>query len=328
MRSGKGRRAFAALVLLGLLGTGCSLADSKTNEVGLVFSGGITQDRKFIACLPSGANSNSIGAGNTYVVYRTDQRSFIAATDKDGNPAEGADTVEPVVVSKDNIRLTVPYQLYFKLNQECDPEKAGGGTLVAFHNNLGTKNEAWVGGEGDPKNPADGWTEMLHATFRPQIERSLERAALQHPWLALYSSEEARNKMQADTVTYLKEALREVVGAGADYFCGPGYEGPIKGSEEENAKNCGDFSMTIGKPTPVDAGVAAGLEGAEANRGKVAQQEQENARAAKELEQRQKEIDALGPDNYVLLEGIRSGKVSVMVVPRGTNAQIPLPAQR
>jgi hypothetical protein len=302
------RKGAAAACLLILVAAGCGTASTKTNEVALVYTGGVIEDAKFERCMEGGANNNRIGQGSTAYVYRTDQRTFIG-----GDTDAGADTPEVTVVSKDNIRLSVPYQLYFKLNYDCGGED--GGILRKFHDNLGVKTEAWVGGGDDSNNPDAGWDKMLNEYFRPQIERSLERGALQYDWKALYSSEEARKGMQDVTVGFLRDAIIEVIGA--QYFCGPSYNGP--------GTDCGPFTMTIGKPAPVDDKVIAGLEAVEANRGQVDAQAQENARKDKELEAVSRQIDKLGPGNYVLLEGIRSGKISVMVVPPGTNVQVPSP---
>lgn len=314
MRSRTVRLIVGLLGLFALLASGCTRS-SKTNEIGLVVSGGVVEDKAFEKCLKPGSTRNSVGVGSRAYLYPTDLRSWIGGDERDkegnstGNLAPGADTREIVVVSRDGIRLAVPFQLYFKLNWAC----AADSTLVAFHNNVGVKTEAYIGGDGSEANPADGWTEMIQQYFQPQTERSLERAAQGFDYKPLYLTEEARKQFEDAAVGLLKPAVKTVIGG--DYFCGPSYNG--------EPDTCGEFTMTVGKPTPVDRSVFAGLEGAEAAKARIDQQVQENLQREKALEIRGKEIAQVGADNYTLLEAIKAGDVEIMVVPPGNAVTLP-----
>ena len=273
----------SAAILLVVLTGACGLENSETNEIGLVYSGGIIEDKKFKEFLPAGSTNKSTGYGSKTYRYRIDQRSYRA--DSKGN---GADTAPAVVVSNDDQRLRVDYQLYFKLNQD---EKI----LRKFHENIGVKTEAWTD---------EGWTQMLRDYFEPQIERSLEAAALGFNWRDLYASEESRVAYQNDAISRIKSAITDVIGD--DYFCGPAYTG--KGSR------CGDFTMTVGKPEPVNEGLVAAIEAEQTNVAATQAQEQKNAQIRAELEAEKELVALYGPQGALLREAIRSGKVQTFIV--------------
>lgn len=279
-----------ALAVL-FLGGACGLESNETNEIGLVYSGGPIEDKEYKGTLESGVSNKSTGYGSKTYRYRTDQRSY-----RGDGKNNGADAGPAGIVSKDGVSMLVDYQLYFKLNRNTDDIKDfDGGTLRKFHENIGVKTRAWTN---------DGWVEMLRTYFEPQIDRSLEAAALNFTMRELYTSEEVRVAFQNDAVLRIKTAIKEVIGD--DYFCGPSYNGP--------GTNCGDFTMTVGKPNPADPEVVKAIEAEQKNAANVVAQETENQRRLKELEAEQKIVDLYGPQGALLREAIRSGKVSQFII--------------
>ncbi len=280
-----------ALAVVALAGTACGLRSSEINERCLVYSGGIVEDKKFQEFLEPGATSKSVGMGSKAYCYRTDQRSYIG---KDG---EGGDTGPAQIVSKDDVRMLAEYQLYFKLNVDDEVFKP-------FHTNLGVKTKAWTD---------DGWTQMLREYFEPQIERALESAALLHNWRDLYANEEARAAFNADTVAALKRNIEAVIGG--NYFCGPSYNGP--------GSPCGDFTFTVGKPRPENGDIAAAIEAEQTAQARLDAQATENARIAAQVDGERKLVELYGPEYAVLLEAIRSGKVTQIIVDAAGRAVVP-----
>lgn len=72
-RAGKGRRRAVALTascLLLLLGTG-GLESSEINEIGLTYSGGWFEEKKFKGFLDSGSTNSSTGYGSSTYRYKT-----------------------------------------------------------------------------------------------------------------------------------------------------------------------------------------------------------------------------------------------------------------
>lgn len=287
-------RVVLGVLSVALLASGCGRTGSAINEIGLVYSGGLVQEKGFKGFLRPGATWESVGWGSKVYRYRTDQRSFIAA------PQGKQRDIPPVqVVTDDDVRMLVEFQMYFKLH--WNDEKV----MRQFHENLGVKTEAWTD---------DGWKRMLNEYFAPQIERALEAVGLKHKWRDLYASEEARVGFQNEAVQRVKENLREVIGVGADYFCGPAYTG---GKDSE----CGEFTFTVGKPEPANTDIVAAIESEQTAVARTTAQQQENARIDAQL-QAEREIVALyGPQgavererNAVLREAVASGKVSQIII--------------
>lgn len=285
-----GRRMAGVLVVLGLLSGACGLKGSEINERCVIYDGGPIQDKSFQGFLEPGATAKSVGVGSTVHCYRTDQRSYIAKI-------EGGDTVPTLVVSKDDVRMVVEYQLYFKLNLDDK-------VLRAFHENLGVKTEAWS---------EDGWRQMLTEYFEPQIDRALESAALLHNWRDLYASEEARAAFNADTVRILKDNVAAVIGG--SYFCGPSYAGP--------GTPCGDFTFTVGKPRPENGDIVNAIEAQQTAQARLDAQATENARIAAQVDGERRLVELYGADMAVLLEAIRSGKVQTFVVDASNGTAVP-----
>ncbi len=288
-----------AAVIIGTVYYFGSRGDSAANEVCVVYSGGSFEDKKFVKVMPPGQTKENIGWGSEQYCYKNDQRSYIAAN------REGADTKPVEVVgggsgdSGSSVRLVVDYQLYFKLN--TDEAK-----LKKFHENIGVKTSAWSD---------EGWRAMLRDYFEPQIERSLEAAALEFDWDKLYADEETRREFQAETVTRLKAAIKEVVGD--DYFCGPSF---VEGGE------CGNFTFTIGKPQLASTDLIAAIESEETAKRQTQAQSEKNATLQSKLEVDRTLIEMYGPQGALIAKAIDSGKVTFYVLPDGSTVPVPAPA--
>lgn len=154
---------------------------------------------------------------------------------------------------------------------------------------------------------------MLNEYFAPQIERAGETVGLQYAWRDLYGNEEVRRRFQAEVVGRVKDNLREVVGVGADYFCGPAYEGP--GTE------CGEFTFTVGKPDPINAESTGAVEAEQTAATRTAAQAQENARIAAQIQGERALVDLYGAEgalqrerNAILRDAIEKGKVGQVIL--------------
>src|SRR5688500_10552076 len=106
------KRALLAGVAVMILGSACGLEGTETNEIGLIYSGGVVEDKAYKGQLFAGATAKSVGLGSKVYKYRTDQRSIIAG------PDGAARDIGPVqFVSSDDTRMATDLQMYFKLNQ-------------------------------------------------------------------------------------------------------------------------------------------------------------------------------------------------------------------
>jgi SPFH domain / Band 7 family len=293
------RKLIRGVVLLLCLGLLAACADTETNEIGLEYSGGAVQDKAFVRLIQPGATAKGKGVGNKVYKYRTDQRSYIA----DEDPEKG-DTGPVTVVSADDVQMLVEYQLYFTLNRD---EKV----LRKFHETIGVKGDGAYIHTGD--DPDAGWVRMLRDYFEPQINRSLERAALASKWRDLYADENARRGFQDATVTLLGEAIKNVVGD--QYFCGPGYTGP--------GSKCGTYTFTVGKPRPVNDDIVKAVESEQTAAAATVAQTQRNAEIAARVEGERKVVELYGPQWSVLRDAIAQGKVPQIILDTGGRVTVP-----
>lgn len=291
------------VLLLTVSGSACGMESSEINEIGITYSGGWIEDKEFKGFLEPGASNNSTGFGSKTYRYRTDQRTFIAGPQIANQSEDRQPDVGPVeIVSDDDVRLLVEYQLYFKINRDKD-------VLRKFHENLGVKTGAWN---------TDGWRQLLQQYFAPQIERAMEASGLKAKWRDLYGSEEARIRFQDETVARLKEAIREVIGD--EYFCGPQYNGP--------GTPCGSYTFTVGKPTPVNAQIKEAVEAEQTSVSREQAANAENRRIQAEVAGKRALVDLYGQQGAALLEVVNSGKVNQIIINQGAgSAAVAVPSR-
>ncbi len=300
---GRDRRLVVVALSALLLSGACGRSGSEINEIGLIYEGGAIQEKTFKGFLRPGSTWEKVGWGSTVYRYRIDQRSFLAA------PEGKRRDVPPVqIVTADDVRMLVEFQMYFKLH--WNDEKV----MRQFHENLGVKTKAYED---------EGWRQMLLEYFAPQIERALEAVGLKHNWRDLYASEEARVGFQNEAVERVKENLREVIGVGADYFCGPSYTG-------EEGSECGEFTFTVGKPEPANADIIRAIEAEQTAAAATIAQQQANARINAEIKGEQDIVALYGPalavereKNKLLQQAIDSGKVSQIIIDNSGRAVAP-----
>lgn len=294
------RKIILIVLILAVILTGCGLQDSAPNEIGLKYSGGVTENRKYVGLLQPGANNDSVGFGTEVYKYRTDQRTFIfAKTVKEYEQSLDQDVNQRAVdapplecVSKDNIRLTIPGGMYFTLKWGDED------TLRQFHEKLGFKTQAWT---------SDGWSAALDQYFKPAALRAAESACLKHGWRDLYTSEDTRQAFARDTVTSFQRLLKNLVGG--NYFCGPKYTGK---------NECDDMTFAIGKPKPPQKIVDA-IEETERAKESATAQLQENLRIQNQVLGEQRLVDLYGARTAawikIMQEAIKDGRIRVMTVP-------------
>jgi hypothetical protein len=262
------------------------MRSSAINERCLIYSGGVIEDAKFQEFLEPGVNNRSVGMGSTAYCYRNDQRSYLGQPQ--GGDAGPVEVVSATTPEGPGIRMSVDYQLYFKLNLDDE-------VFRRFHENLGVKTKAWT---------EDGWTKLLREYFEPQIDRAMEAAALKHDWRRLYADEGGRAAFNNDVVEILKQNITDVIRG--DYFCGPTYDGP--------GTPCGDFTFTVGKPQPVNGDIINAVEGQQTAQAREQAQAAENRRINAQLEAEREIVALYGPQGALLREAIQSGKVSQFII--------------
>lgn len=233
-------------------------------------------------------------------LYPVTQRNYIISKNPDEGDVARVDFIQ--ATSQDRVNVDYQVAVYFKLNTS---------KLRKFHEVIGLKYHAWKD---------DGWLEMLHETFRPQIEFAIQRESRRYEVADLYANQQVLEKLQSEIGKTLKDNIAKVLGD--DYFCGPSYDWRVPEA------GCPDFTFILRRPDPSDEVVRA----FEANRtsqiliqtklNEIRQRQNE----AKAIEAINKALERAG-QNYVLLKAIESGKVDFWVIPSNTGLNLQTPAR-
>lgn len=250
--------------------TGCASADTESDQVALVYSGGSFDARTFKSCVGS-SKLEWQGMGDTVYYYPAGQRTY--AFDRH----EGSDTGPLTAPTKDLINLTVTGGLRFELNTSCDK-------LREFHEKIGRKDE---------------WKVILKTYLENPLNRAITEATQGFNWLELYSDPVKKAEWEKKVLELLPGFIKQ--DTGSDYF--------------------GQFRLTLQKPELPQELNDSLLRLQKAIQDTAAQTE-ENKRLASVVDGTRAQIEMLGPDNYVLLEAIKSGRVTFMPIPAGSPVMV------
>jgi hypothetical protein len=204
---------------------------------------------------------------------------------RDGDQTDAAPMV---VVTMDGVRVEMSGQLYFALN-------AKGESVRAFHEQFGLANGAYA--------DAAQWRALVASYIRPQLDRALDAVTLRYDWQQLRTDPELRGVFEQEVAAKTQDLLAQAMGG--SYFCGAG-----------SSSQCEPMTFGLDRVKPMNAELSTVSE--------------EEARKAAERASVQAEIDQLGVDGYLtklqnetLQKAIESGKVSIYVVPQGTDVPVP-----
>ena len=101
----------AALAVLAMVVTGCSIGNTTASEVALQYGAGPFDSRVFVACVPSGTRSID-DVNDDHYYYPSGQRDFTFT-------AEGGDAAPLTSATKDPTEVTVSGTVKFTLNTDC-----------------------------------------------------------------------------------------------------------------------------------------------------------------------------------------------------------------
>jgi regulator of protease activity HflC (stomatin/prohibitin superfamily) len=222
-------------------------------------------------------------------LYPVTQRNYIIS--KKANEGDVGEVDFIAAPSADRIETQYEVAVYFKLNLD---------NIKEFHENIGLKYHAWTD---------EGWLDMLHTSFRQQIEFALQREARKYNVADIYADRATLETIQSEVGTALKENVAEILGD--DYFCGPTYQ---------PGASCPDFEFVIKRVTIPDK-VKESFESNRTSEIEIVTRENE----VRQAELQAQAIDTLNEalssaqsaDAYVLLKAIEAGTIDFWVIPDG-----------
>jgi hypothetical protein len=269
------------------------------DHIGLSYGGGPFEGAHYQQTVDPGHGRFVNGWLDKLYLYPVTQRNYIISKKGEGDVG-GADFV--AAPSQDRIVIEFEVAVYFKLN--VDKAKS-------FHENIGLKYNAWC--NADDRDCSPGWVQMLHDSFRQQIEFALQRESRKYPAEDIFADQATLEQIQDEVAVVLKENVTRSLGD--EYFCGPTFQ---------PGGQCPDLQFVI-KHITLPPEVVAAYE-----RNRTSEIEIQTKR--NEVEQRRLEAESIrvlnealaeAGDQYVLLKAIESGQITFWVIPEGTSLTLP-----
>lgn len=269
------------------------LKKTPRDQIGISYGGGPIEGQHFQRVVNPGSNLFFNGLQDRLYMYPVTQRNYIISKRAGEGDVPESDFI--VAPSDDRVEVDFETATFFKLNTD---------KLRQFHEQIGLKYNAWT---------EEGWIDMLHGSFRQQIEFALQREARRHPVADIFASREVLEAIQKGIAQDLKENVTRILGD--EYFCGPTFQA---------GGRCTDFTFVVKRVTIPDT-VKNAFELNRTSEIQVLTKQNEIRQREAEAEAIRKLQDALasGGQNYVLLKAIESGKITFWVLPNGVNVTIP-----
>lgn len=239
------KRAGLVALLIGLMltGSGCS-RQAPVDEIGLYYSGGPIEGRKFQKIIQPGSGSTIMGIADDVFWLPAGQRNYIVSKDVNEGDKKKVDFIR--VPARGGVLMDFEISVFFKLNTATDDIKDfKGGTLRKFWENIGKKYGA---------DSEGGWDKMLNDNLRKVIETSMRQLVFTYTVDELYANSEGEASGKADAIQKIQDEIAARlkdninVALGGTYFCGPTFDRSKPG-------DCPAFQFIINSAEPVDGAV-------------------------------------------------------------------------
>jgi regulator of protease activity HflC (stomatin/prohibitin superfamily) len=291
-----GPRSAWWLVLIPVLLVGLALAPTflsglkKTprDRVGISYGGGPFEGVHFQRIVQPGSNLFFNGFFDTLYLYPSDQVNYIVS-DEQGSRAQATPDVV-VAPTRDRVQASYQVAVYFKLNTD---------ELQDFHEELGLRYEAYT---------TDGWNDLINETFRQQIENALQEETRKVDVADLVGNADLLVDLQGNVQAKLTQRLEEALGR--QFFCAPTFR---------PGGDCGDPTFVI-KRVDIPTSVAKAFE--DVRTSDIQIQTKENEVRQREAEARAIAALGLTGQEYDVLKGIESGRITFWVLPDDSGVTI------
>lgn len=282
------KKILALIAILAVMfTTGCSSVSTDSDEAAVVYNGGSFTSATFSNCVGTSKREWN-GPGDNDYRYPAGQRTF-SFTGADGSERG------PMPVTTGSQEVLIPGFVTFTLNTNCE-------SLKKFHETIGKKYGAYIGGE--------GWDDFLSDYIAVPLSATLNKAAgaivtpegaeRDQNWYLLYTDPATQNEFE----DYVKENL-------------PGEIEKTLGAEFISVGN-----VSIAKPT-VEDNLKGGLAAKEEARLQNDAQKERNEIAKTKFDSlKDCRTSGLTEDACVIIFLAESGKVPFYPLPVGGNLNV------
>jgi hypothetical protein len=202
-------RIVILVVIMCSVVTACSYATPDTSSVGLSYTGGDWESKKFNKCVPAGAvEPEDVGGYTAYYPLGVITWDF-------GN-RPGAESGPILVSTKNNQEMIQSGTINLRLLTSCEPwtDPAGkvwpGGILQSWHENIGQRNGAAF--EEDSSKIPPGWIAALSKFVGAPAERAMDQKGGDYTWQQLYSDVAIQKKFGEDVTAELPNRMKASTG--------------------------------------------------------------------------------------------------------------------
>jgi regulator of protease activity HflC (stomatin/prohibitin superfamily) len=264
------------------------LKKTPRDRIGISYGGGPFEGSHYQRTVQPGSSIFFNGFFDSLYLYPSDQVNCIISQARNEGAQRGRDAV--VAPTRDRVQATYQVAVYFKLNTD---------RLRDFHEQLGLRYSAYT---------TDGWNNLIRDTFRQQIENALQEETRKVDVADLVGNADLLVELQDNVQAKLSQRLQDALGQ--QFFCAPTFE---------PGGDCGDPTFAI-KRVDIPTTVAQAFE--DVRRSEIQIETKENEVRQREAEARAIEALGLTGQEYDLLKGIESGKITFWVLPNDSGLTI------
>ena len=209
--------AVVAAVAAGLLLSSCGY--STPSDMVAVQEGRGAEAKKVKGC--KAPNERAFWGNDHYAYYPTNEREWVATGQ------DSADAGRMKSVTNDNVEMYIPVTIQFSMITDCE-------TITDFYMKHGRRNKAYFDEDG---NYDENWVNTLEKLVATPADAALDRIVQDFNWRDVWNDPATKTEMEKALTTALNSDTSLLV-------------------QRAQGKYFEDFSVLIGKPSPVEDALA------------------------------------------------------------------------